>query len=135
MAIELLSLLGFTAILLMTIMAQSMAFTARFGLGATLQSRDVVGDESRASLRLQRATRNSLEAMALFLPLAFVANALSISNTYTVTASLVFLGARAVYPILYAIGAVPFRTMSWSISVFALMVFAYGILTGTGSLV
>jgi uncharacterized MAPEG superfamily protein len=133
MTTELWALLGFTMIVLLTIMAQSMAFSARFGVGATLGSRDKHPGETGLVLpRLERAVRNALEAAALFVPLVLVASAAGISNPITRNAALVFVAARALHPLLYAIGAVPFRTMAWSISFFALFAFAYGLISAAG---
>lgn len=133
MTIELWALMGFGVIILMTIMIQSMIFTAKFGLSATLGSRDQVNEDAGILLpRLDRAVRNSIEAMVIFAPLILIGAVAETSNSITVTASIVFLAARAVFPLLYAIGAVPFRTMSWSISLFAIMALVFGLVSELG---
>lgn len=134
MTTELWTLLGFSAILLATIMMQSMAFTAKNGMGATLKSRDETpADPGLLEPRLARAARNGMEAMVIYAPLVLVAHVAGVSNNLTVLGAIIFLIARALHPVLYALGAVPFRTMSWSISIGGLAIFAYGFLSGAGA--
>ncbi len=128
MTFELMTLLGFAVILLMTIMIQSMLFTMQNGLAATLGSRDELSaNGGRIEPRLQRAVRNSVEAMAIYAPLVLVAHALGVSNQLTTIGAGMFIVGRTLFPILYAFGAVPFRTISWSISIFGIMVFGFGL--------
>ncbi|MEM9073775.1 MAG: MAPEG family protein [Myxococcota bacterium] len=122
---ELSSLLGFALIVLMTIVAQAMRLSATAGSAYTLSAR---GDASKESdevyQRLSRAVRNGLESLGIYAVIVLVGTLTQSVDHVTSIAALVFLGGRTLHPILYALNAVPFRSLAWTASFLSMCVFA-----------
>jgi len=67
--------------------------------------------------RLNRATRNLIEAIAIFAPIALATNALGLSNETTSLGAQIFVAARIVHAAVFTIGIPWVRTTAWFVGV------------------
>jgi len=87
-------------------------------------ARDVPGKETVLYGRATRAIKNHIEALFMFVPVVLALQIAGISNEATALWTQVFVGARAVYAVLYWLGTPWARTIVWFIGVLAtLMLF------------
>lgn len=80
-----------------------------------------------------RAVNNQAHAAVVWVPLVFVQQMTGISNDLTYWAALAMIVSRVLYFPLYAIGAVPFRSLSWMLFFVAAPVFTFALLTNLGA--
>ena len=71
--------------------------------------------------RAQRAHRNMLESLPLFIALVLVAQVTSHANATTALGAQLFFWARLVYAIVYIVGIPWLRTLVWAVSVVGLL--------------
>jgi len=71
--------------------------------------------------RAQRAHRNMLESLPLFIALVLVAQVTGHANATTALGAQLFFWARLVYAIVYLIGIPWLRTLVWAVSVVGLL--------------
>jgi uncharacterized MAPEG superfamily protein len=71
--------------------------------------------------RAQRAHRNMLESLPLFIALVVVAHIANRANEGTLLGELLFFWARLVYAIVYIVGIPWLRTLVWGVSVVGLV--------------
>ena len=85
------------------------------GPGYTMSARDREPSRklSDRTARLGRAVDNSVVAMALFAPAVLLIEMLGRNNSATLLAAQVFLLARIIYVIVYALGVPTIRTLAW----------------------
>ncbi|OWY04253.1 MAPEG family protein [Thioclava sp. IC9] len=74
--------------------------------------------------RLQRAMNNSFEGLILFAPVALVIGLTGQSSAATVAFAWIFLIARLLYIPSYLLGWVPWRSLIWGFSFFAILALA-----------
>lgn len=131
MSIELFALVALGIILFVSILAQSLYLDLTSGFAYGFSSRDTPAQSHGvAGQRLDRNVRNQVEGIALFLPLAVVAAASDVSNSWTQWAAIIYVVSRAVYPFAYVFGLNPVRTIIWSIGFLALPAFVHGLIAG-----
>ena len=134
MTIELLSLLGVTAILWVAIVTQQLALDKAAGAEYALSNRDQDHNFEGATRfhgRLTRTVRNHVEGLALFAPLILIASVAGVSNVWTQYAAVIFFGTRLLHFMFYAAGITPLRSFAWGVGFFlALGSFTFGLVTG-----
>jgi uncharacterized MAPEG superfamily protein len=83
-------------------------------------NRDNLPEHTPASGRADRAAKNMIEAMVLFVPLVAAARALNLPDEATALGAQVFFFARLVYFPVYVIGIPGLRTALWLASLVGL---------------
>ena len=78
--------------------------------------------------RAQRALRNIMEAMFVFVPLALLAIVSGKEQGLAMTAALTFLGARVAYLPAYMSGFVGVRSLIWGVGAAGLAMMAIALL-------
>lgn len=109
--LEVLALYGFLTIA--TIMIQVLLAVPQVGLTYLASPRDEGLKLEGLAARMDRAAWNCIAGMALFAPAALAVGLSGASTAETVLAAQVFLIARVVYVIVYAIGIPWIRTLTW----------------------
>jgi uncharacterized MAPEG superfamily protein len=84
-------------------------------LKAAMGPRDNPPPISVTGARLERALKNMIEALLLFLPLALLAGSRGAADTLAVNGAMVFFLARAAYVPAYASGIYGLRSVLWMI--------------------
>lgn len=134
MTIELWTLLGATALLWMSILAQQLALDKAVGAQYALSNREQDHNfkgATRLHGRLTRTVRNHVEGLALFAPLILIAAVADVSNVWTQWAAISFLITRFLHFLFYTAGITPFRSFAWGMGFFlALGSFVFGLVTG-----
>lgn len=96
-----------------------LAPTARYGLkgdiAGALGPRDNPPELSVTGQRLQRACRNMLEALPVFLPIALLCVHYGAESGNAILGAQIFFFARLVYVLVYAMGVPVLRTIVWTI--------------------
>lgn len=80
--------------------------------------------------RMERALRNMLEALPIFLPLALLAEMQAAPAGITVIGAAVFFVARVIYVPAYGSGIVWFRSAVWTVGHAGLVMMIIGVLGG-----
>ena len=109
---ELTYLAYYGGLVLLTILVQVLAALQQVGLPALAGSREDLVLTGMA-LRLERATANSLFALALIAPPVILLHLTTATTDVVGQIMLVFLLARVVYVLLYALGIAWVRTIVW----------------------
>ncbi len=78
--------------------------------------------------RMERALRNMLEALPVFLPLALLAEIKGIEDGWALTGAAVFFFARLAYVPGYAVGIPLLRSAIWTVGLAGLVMMVVGIL-------
>lgn len=79
--------------------------------------------------RMERALRNMLEALPIFLPLALLAELRGIEAGWAITGAMVFTLARVAYVPAYGSGIVWLRSLIWAIGHAGLVMMLVGVLS------
>ncbi|MFK7945689.1 MAG: MAPEG family protein [Paracoccaceae bacterium] len=129
MTFELHMLVWATLILFATIAVQGFLTPLNQGFAWGLGARDEPRDLSILQGRMRRAVSNGLEAMALFTPLVAATAIAGVSNGTTQLGSILFVAARALYPVVYGLGLPVVRTIIWSAGVVGIVLIAVALLS------
>ena len=97
------------------------AANAQVGLPELAGNREDLAPLSGIAGRAQRAHRNMLENLPLFIALVLVAHIANRANGTSVLGEEIFFWARLVYAIVYIVGIPWVRTLLWGISVIGLI--------------
>ncbi|MGB3242996.1 MAG: MAPEG family protein [Sulfitobacter sp.] len=100
-------------LVMLTILLQVLGAMQSLPLGYLISSRDEPRDVGRMTARIERALDNSIVAMALFAPAVLLVVLLERTSTTTLLLAQVFLIARIIYLIVYALGVPAIRTLAW----------------------
>ena len=100
-------------LVLLTILLQVLGSLNTLSIGYLLSSRDDPRDAGRMTARIGRALDNSIVAMALFAPAVLLVVHLERTSSTTLLLAQLFLLARIIYLITYALGVPAIRTLSW----------------------
>ncbi|ABD55543.1 MAPEG family protein [Jannaschia sp. CCS1] len=133
MSIELWSVIATGVMMWMSIALQQFQLDIKAGIGFALSNRDTAPPPSPMQDRMMRAVNNQAHAAVVWVPLVFVQQMTGISNDLTYWAALAMIVSRVLYFPLYAIGAVPFRSLSWMLFFVAAPVFTFALLTNLGA--
>lgn len=99
-------------VIIVVILAQILTAAQQVGLSVLAGNRDNLVLTGLAG-RLERATNNSLFALALVSPAALMINLSDPANVLIDQLMLTFLAARIAYVALYALGIAWLRTAAW----------------------
>lgn len=105
------------AILLVVISAQALAGIANNGLSWGFGARDSSKDDTVFQARAKRTVANHMESMLLFVPLALVGHMLGVNSDVAAKGAMLYIAARAIYPITYWTGLPYARTVVWAVGV------------------
>ncbi|TYL49163.1 MAPEG family protein [Marinomonas sp. IMCC 4694] len=131
MSIEILSVLTYTLLILVTVIFQANYAASKTGLTYNLGNRDQPqANKPPLQNRIERTLGNLKEGGILYLPLALLAVSTEISNSWTYYAALATILSRILYVPIYIIGIPVVRTLVWTPSLLAIPAMAYGIVTG-----
>jgi len=109
--------------LVIAVLAQAVHFDLAFGLRYSASARD----EERSSMlsrRLGRVVRNQMEGVAMFVPLAIVAQD-RIEGAGFAAACLAYAISRPIHGVFHATGAGWVRSATWIVGI-TLLIFLYG---------
>lgn len=109
--LQILGLYGLVVII--TILAQVLTAQAQVGLGMLVKPRDDMPTLLGIAGRMERAQLNSIVAMALFAPAILILAQKGLATSTTLLAAQVFLIARILYVVVYAMGLPWARTLLW----------------------
>jgi len=112
--ISILALYGL--IVMITILAQVLAASGQVGLSMLAKAREDMPPLIGVAGRLDRAQINSIFALALFAPAVLALHAQGGSNPSTLLAAQIFLFARVLYTLFYAVGTPWLRTGAWIVA-------------------
>ena len=115
--------LTFGHVLVATIGAQ-----LQVGLATLTANREKMAELKGWAGRAQRAHRNMLENMVLFVPLVLIAVVAGKTNATTLMGAQIFVLARLVYALVYFAGVPWLRTGVWLVSVVGLVMIALQLL-------
>ena len=132
MTIELLSVLVTGAMLWLSIVVQQLHLDKIGGTAYALSNRDAPPPDSPLQGRLLRAVRNQSDVAVVWVALVLVQQLAGASGALTFWAAVAMIVSRVLYFPLYAVGATPFRSLSWAIFLLAAPVFAVGIVLNLG---
>ena len=98
-----------------------LAAQAQVGLGMLAGNRDRLAPLTSFAGRAQRAHRNMLESLPLFIALVLVAHVAGKANGTTLTGCELFFWSRLAHWLIYLIGIPWVRTLAWVVSVIGLI--------------
>jgi uncharacterized MAPEG superfamily protein len=93
----------------------------QLGLGMLAGNREGLPELTSFAGRAQRAHRNMLEGLPLFIALVLVAQIAGKTNSATLTGAELFFWGRLVHWLIYVIGVPWLRTLAWVVSVIGLI--------------
>lgn len=82
--------------------------------------------------RVNKTLANLKEGAIIYLPLAVMAVALDVSNTWTIVAAVTTIISRVLYVPIYFAGIPVLRTLIWAPGFVAIPLMAWGIMAGLG---
>ena len=92
------------------------------GLGMLAGNREGLPELTSFAGRAQRAHRNMLESLPLFIALVLVAQIAGKTNSATLTGCELFFWGRLAHWLIYLIGIPWLRTLAWVVSVIGLII-------------
>jgi uncharacterized MAPEG superfamily protein len=93
----------------------------QLGLGMLAGNREGLPELTSFAGRAQRAHRNMLESLPLFIALVLVAQISGKTNSATLTGAELFFWGRLAHWLIYTIGIPWLRTLAWIVSVIGLI--------------
>lgn len=131
MTIEALSILIYALLLFAVVATQATyaGITAGNDFGFSDRENPQPGLE-RFGRRVDKTLANLKEGSIIYLPLALMAAALEVSNTWTVVAAIATIISRTLYVPIFFAGIPVLRTLIWAPSFVAMPLMAWGIVAG-----
>lgn len=121
MTIELKMLLWSVALTFVQVLIASMGANQQVGLATLAGNRDAMPELAGWTGRAQRAHRNMLENLPLFIALVLIAQLANRTNAMTALGAELFFWARLAQAVLYIAGVPWLRTLAWLVSVVGLV--------------
>lgn len=121
MTLDLNLLLWTVALALVQIVIAVLLTSGQVSLGAVAGNREGMAEPAGAAGRAQRAYRNLLESLVLFVALVMMAHLARRTNGITLLGEEVFFIARLAYAGIYIAGLPWLRTAAWLVSVIGLL--------------
>lgn len=106
-------------IVMITILAQATAKMQKFDLATMAGNREGMAPLTGAAFRLERAQLNSVIALALFAPAVLILHLQGAGGAMPLLLAQIFVLARVVYVIVYALGIAYVRTLAWVVGFLA----------------
>jgi uncharacterized MAPEG superfamily protein len=119
MSSELSILALYGLVVMVTILAQVLSASGQVGLSMLAKAREDMPPLVGIAGRLDRAQINSIVALALFAPAVLALHAQGGSTPGTFLAAQIFLFARVLYALFYAVGTPWLRTGAWIVAFLA----------------
>ncbi len=116
MPVELQMLVWSVGLAIALVLIAVLGATVQVGLPRLAGNREGLGDCKGWAGRAQRAHRNLLENLVLFVPLVLVAQSLGKFNAMTALGAQMFFWARAAHAAIYLAGIPWLRTAAWLVS-------------------
>ena len=117
-----LKILVWTVVLTFIEMVVAVLFAnEQLGLGMLAGNREGLPELTSFAGRAQRAHRNMLESLPLFIALVLVAQIAGKTNSATLTGAELFFWGRLAHWLIYIIGVPWLRTLAWVVSVIGLI--------------
>jgi uncharacterized MAPEG superfamily protein len=113
-----------TWVMLLTAALLRVRFWTPAGFVMSLGNRDDVPEPSPLAARADRAAKNMVENMVLFLAVMFAARASGADSERLVTGASIFFWARLAYFPIYLAGIKVLRTAVWAVSIAGLFMIA-----------
>jgi uncharacterized MAPEG superfamily protein len=118
-----LKVLVWTVVLTFVEMVVAVLFAnEQLGLGMLAGNREGLPELTSFAGRAQRAHRNMLESLPLFIALVLVAQIAGKTNSATLTGAELFFWGRLAHWLIYTIGIPWLRTLAWIVSVIGLII-------------
>lgn len=114
MTMELWMVLAAVGILVAGILFQAVVGTADNGPARQLGPRDAPGKPTALAGRGERAVRNQVESLAVFVPIVMVAQLADVHTAMTVLGAQIYVVSRALYMPLYWLGVPALRTLAFA---------------------
>ena len=121
MTIELKMLLWSVALTFVQVLVAAMGSSGQLGLATVAGNREGLPELTGWAGRAQRAHRNMLENLPLFIALVLIAQLANRTNGMTALGAELFFWARLVQAIIYIVGLPWLRTLAWAVSVIGLI--------------
>ena len=128
MTVELFCLSLFALMIIANILIQQLTSIFDFGLKPIIGSREDV-EFIGITGRLERAILNSVITMTLFAPSVIILSIIDFSTAQTVLAAQVFVVARLIYSVSYALNIVLLRSAGWTIGLICILILYYNAMT------
>ncbi len=121
MTIELKMLLWSVVLTFVQVLVASMGANQQAGLATLAGNREDMPELTSWAGRAQRAHRNMLENLPLFIALVLIAQLANRTNAMTALGAELFFWARLAQAVLYIAGVPWLRTLAWLVSVVGLI--------------
>ncbi len=114
-------LLWSVALTFIEVVIAAMAASAEVGLGTLAGNRETQASLHGFAGRAQRAHRNMLESLPLFIALVLIAQVANKTNATTLLGAELFFWGRLAHWLIYLAGIPWLRTLAWAVSVIGLV--------------
>ncbi len=128
MSIEIQTVAAVSGLLLLLTLIQGTRNVLLLGLPTAAGNQHNIDPWTGANDRLNRATRNLIEAIAIFAPIAIAVQVLGLTNEWTALGAKVFLVSRVIHAIVFVIGVPWVRTTAWTGGVVGIVMVALPLL-------
>src|SRR5258708_10206490 len=109
------------ALTFIEVVIAAMAASAEVGLGTLAGNRETQASLHGFAGRAQRAHRNMLESLPLFIALVLIAQVANKTNATTLLGAELFFWGRLAHWLIYLAGIPWLRTLAWAVSVIGLV--------------
>ena len=124
MSIEILSAAAIAGVLLLLTLIQGTRNVLVLGLPTAAGNQHDIAPWTGANDRLNRAIRNLIEAVAIFVPLAVAVEVMGLTNSTTALGAEIFLISRIIHAVVYVVGVPWVRTTAWTGGVIGILMVA-----------
>ncbi len=124
MSIEILSAAAIAGVLLLLTLIQGTRNVLVLGLPTAAGNQHDIAPWTGANDRLNRAIRNLIEAVAIFVPLAVAVEVMGLTNSTTALGAEIFLISRIIHAVVYVVGVPWVRTSAWTGGVIGILMVA-----------
>jgi len=124
MSIEILSAAAIAGVLLLLTLIQGTRNVLVLGLPTAAGNQHDIAPWTGANDRLNRAIRNLIEAVAIFVPLAVAVEVMGLTNSTTALGAEIFLISRIIHAAVYVVGVPWVRTTAWTGGVIGILMVA-----------
>jgi len=124
MSIEILSAAAIAGVLLLLTLIQGTRNVLVLGLPTAAGNQHDIAPWTGANDRLNRAIRNLIETVAIFVPLAVAVEVMGLTNSTTALGAEIFLISRIIHAVVYVVGVPWVRTTAWTGGVIGILMVA-----------
>jgi uncharacterized MAPEG superfamily protein len=118
---ELHLLLWAVALTVIQVLVAAATANTQVGLTTLIGNREGLPELTGLAGRAQRAHRNMIENLPLFIALVLIAQVAGRTNGMTLLGTQLFFWARLAYAVIYVVGIPWLRTLAWAVSVIGLL--------------